>query len=93
MNLSFVSSLEGYASEALGEMPEGCGPGYCVARDGRESLELVLGTEYNENVRNCCVIWVFHLQAGARVASTHSRKRILPMRVFWRTLKHNLRGQ
>jgi hypothetical protein len=42
MNLSFLLALDGYASEALGEIPSCCefGSGYCVASDGRDSLEL-----------------------------------------------------
>lgn len=40
MNLSFVLVSDGYASEALGDIPSSCefGSGYCVASDGRDSL-------------------------------------------------------
>ena len=42
MNLSFLLASEGYASDALGEIPSSCefGSGYCVASDGRDSLYL-----------------------------------------------------
>jgi hypothetical protein len=42
INLSFLLASDGYASEALGEIPSSCefGSGYCVASDGRESLQL-----------------------------------------------------
>jgi hypothetical protein len=43
MNLSLVLLSEGYASEALGEIPRSCefGSAYCVASDGRDSLRVL----------------------------------------------------
>jgi hypothetical protein len=42
MLFAFVFSSDGYASDALGEMPSSCesGSGCCVASAGRDSLEM-----------------------------------------------------
>ena len=55
MNWLFEASSEGYASDALGEMPRSCelGNGYCAARDGRDNLMYTLECAHFEERRPC----------------------------------------